>query len=327
MKKRSLVVGGGRFPGFQLCKYLLSKGHHVICLDNPGQLDADLANQLAHDHCVLLEQDIREPIKVDVDEIYNLTDGVSMTLYQANPLDAMRQRTEITNNLLKLAIAQNARVLHVSLCNIYSDFQSMDVVNKQDPAHPLLCMKEAQRRSESLCEDYRRLYNLDIRITRISNAYGPHLPIDKGLLLADIIVKALMNQSITLQCNSEASCSISYVDDLVSNIYHTMHLPGITRPATAIKSFDLSIHELTERIVDLTQSSSPIYGGIPSRHSARDTSSNIQRSWQQKVRLEQSLMKTIDYVEQQLHSNTLLENAIRFAHAKRYPFAAHQEHR
>lgn len=328
MKKRILVVGGGRFPGFQLCKHLLNKGHHVICLDGVNDMEAELLDQLALDeHFVSLNQDINDPIKVEVDEIYNLADSAALTLYQADPLKAMRQHTEVTNNLLKLAVATNARLLHMSMRNTYSDFQLTGTANKTDPLYPLACQQEAQQSSEQLCEDYRQLYNLDIRIARADNIYGPYLPIDKGLLIADMIVQALMNRPITLETNRDAF-RMTYVDDLVANMYHMMQGPHATHAVTSVKSFSLTLHELASKIVDLTQSSSPIHGVTTHKQFAsRDTSIDIQRSWQQKVRLEQGLMKTIDYVEHQLHSNMLLDNAIRLAHAKRYPFAAFQEYR
>lgn len=329
MKKRALVAGGGRFPGFQLCKQLLDKGYQVVCLDDfqsmePG-IEADVIEHLsAYKHCILLEQKMTDPIKAHVDQIYNLTDTATPTHYQANPLETMRQSMEVTNNLLKLAVAQNARVLHASMSNIYSEFQQLDSSHQLDPIHPLICQKEAQRSSEALCSDYRRLHNLDIRVMRITNAFGPHLPLDKGLLLPDIIVKALMNQPINLCNNAGKPCSFSYVDDLVSALQRTLNSSLPSEWVKCGKTFELSISELAHKVVELTQSSSPINFAVHHNNTtSRERALNIQRSWPQKMQLEQGLMKTIDYVEQQLHSNTLLENAISFAHTKRYPFAVH----
>lgn len=325
MKKRALVAGGGRFPGFQLCKQLLDNGYQVVCLDDLNNIEPDVIEHLsAYKHCTLAEQTLTEPVKVHVDQIYNLTDTTTPTHYQANPLETMRQSIEVTNNLLKLAVTQNARVLHASMSNIYSEFQQLDTAHKLDPIHPIICQKEAQRSSETLCADYRRLHNLDIRIVRIANAFGPYLPLDKGLLLPDIIVKALMNQPINLCSNAGKPCSFSYVDDLVSALQRTINSSSPRGLIECGKTFELSINELVHKVVELTQSSSPInFAAHHNSTTSRERPLNIQRSWPQKMQLEQGLMKTIDYVEQQLHSNTLLENAISFAHTRRYPFAVH----
>jgi UDP-glucuronate decarboxylase len=201
--KTILVTGGAGFIGSHLCEALLKQGHYVICLDNffTGRKE-NIKHLMDYDNFELLRHDIIDPIKLEVDEIYNLACPASPVHYQYNPIKTIKTSILGTMNMLGLAKRVKAKILQASTSEVYGDPlvhpQPESYRGNVNPIGPRACYDEGKRAAETLCFDYHRQHKVDIRVVRIFNTYGPNMQINDGRVVSNFIVQALKNEDITV---------------------------------------------------------------------------------------------------------------------------------
>ena len=307
---RVLVTGGAGFIGSHLCEYLLNKGEEVICLDNffTGS-KKNIAHLMDNSNFELIRHDIVKPITIEIDHIYNLACPASPVHYQYNPLKTIKCSTVGMVNILGLAKRCKARILQASTSEVYGDPlehpQNEKYWGHVNPIGIRSCYDEGKRVAETLCMDYKRQNNLDIRIIRIFNTYGPRMQKEDGRVVSNFIVQALRNKPITIYGEGQQTRSFQYVSDLVEGMYKMMNQDGFYGPVNLGNPDEFSIMELAEKVIEMTGAKSKIeYKELPSDDPQRrrpDISLAKEKlSWQPVVKLEDGLKKTIEYFKGQM---------------------------
>ena len=262
-----LVTGGAGFLGSHLCKSLLERnGNKVICLDNffTGQID-NLRALESNPNFKIVAHDITEPligkISEHVDEIYNLACPASPIHYQFDPIETIKANTIGVVNVLEFARVNGAKILQASTSEIYGDPEVHPQVESYrgnvNTLGPRACYDEGKRVAETLFMDYHRKYNLDIRLVRIFNTYGPNMARNDGRVVSNFIIQALKNEPITIYGDGNQTRSFCYVSDLVEGLYSTMNCEDIM-PINLGNPDEVTIKELAEKVVEMTGSSSEI---------------------------------------------------------------------
>jgi len=302
---RILVTGGAGFIGSHLCERLLGEGHDVICLDNffTGSKD-NIIHLMDHQRFEVIRHDIVEPILLEVDRIYNLACLASPVHYQYNPVKTVKTSVMGCINMLGLAKRVKARILQASTSEVYGDPQ----VHPQTEAYwgnvnPIgirSCYDEGKRVAETLMMDYHRQNNVDIRIIRIFNTYGPRMAENDGRVVSNFVLQALRNQDITVYGDGSQTRSFCYVDDLVEGMVRMMECNDFIGPVNLGNPVENTILEFAEKIVRITESSSRIINNpLPQddpKQRQPDISLATQRlGWKPSVDLESGLRKTVDY--------------------------------
>ncbi|MCK4907389.1 MAG: SDR family oxidoreductase [Spirochaetes bacterium] len=307
---RVLVTGGAGFIGSHLCEYLLNKEEEVICLDNffTGS-KKNIAHLMSNSNFELIRHDIVKPITIEIDHIYNLACPASPVHYQYNPLKTIKCSTVGMVNILGLAKRCKARILQASTSEVYGDPlehpQNEKYWGHVNPIGIRSCYDEGKRVAETLCMDYKRQNNLDIRIIRIFNTYGPRMQKDDGRVVSNFIVQALQNKPLTIYGEGQQTRSFQYVSDLVEGMYKMMNQDGFYGPVNLGNPDEFSIMELAEKVIEMTGAKSKIeYKELPSDDPQRrrpDISLAKEKlSWQPVVKLEDGLKKTIEYFKGQM---------------------------
>ena len=304
-----LVTGGAGFLGSHLCKSLLERnGNKVICLDNffTGQID-NLRALESNPNFKIVSHDITEPligkISEHVDEIYNLACPASPIHYQFDPIETIKANTIGVVNVLEFARVNGAKILQASTSEIYGDPEVHPQVESYrgnvNTLGPRACYDEGKRVAETLFMDYHRKYNLDIRIVRIFNTYGPNMARNDGRVVSNFIIQALKNKPITIYGDGNQTRSFCYVSDLVEGLYSTMNSDEIM-PINLGNPDEFTIKELAEKVVEMISSTSEIvYHDLPV-DDPRQRKPNIDRAnsvlnWSPKIELAEGLKKTISY--------------------------------
>jgi len=304
-----LVTGGAGFLGSHLCKSLLERnGNKVICLDNffTGQID-NLRDLESNPNFKIVSHDITDPligkILEHVDEIYNLACPASPIHYQFDPIETIKANTIGVVNVLEFARVNGAKILQASTSEIYGDPEVHPQVESYrgnvNTLGPRACYDEGKRVAETLFMDYHRKYNLDIRIVRIFNTYGPNMARNDGRVVSNFIIQALKNEPITIYGDGNQTRSFCYVSDLVRGLYNAMNCEDIM-PINLGNPDEFTIKELAEKVVEMTGSSSEIvYHDLPV-DDPRQRKPNIERAnsvlnWSPKIKLGEGLKKTISY--------------------------------
>ena len=225
--KKILVTGGAGFIGSHLCKKLLDEGNDVLCLDNyfTGTKE-NISSLFKSPYFEVIRHDVCFPLYVEVDEIYNLACPASPIHYQYDPVQTTKTSVHGAINMLGLAKRINARILQASTSEIYGDPethpQEENYWGNVNPIGPRSCYDEGKRCAETLFFDYYRQHNLDIKVVRIFNTYGPNMHPNDGRVVSNFIVQALTNQDITVYGNGDQTRSFCYIDDLISGIFKMM---------------------------------------------------------------------------------------------------------
>jgi UDP-glucuronate decarboxylase len=304
-----LVTGGAGFLGSHLCKSLLERnGNKVICLDNffTGQID-NLRALESNPNFKIVSHDITEPligkISEHVDEIYNLACPASPIHYQFDPIETIKANTIGVVNVLEFARVNGAKILQASTSEIYGDPEVHPQVESYrgnvNTLGPRACYDEGKRVAETLFMDYHRKYNLDIRLVRIFNTYGPNMARNDGRVVSNFIIQALKNEPITIYGDGNQTRSFCYVSDLVEGLYSTMNCEDIM-PINLGNPDEFTIKELAEKVVEMTGSTSEIvYHDLPV-DDPKQRQPNIDRAnsvlnWSPKIKLDEGLKKTISY--------------------------------
>ena len=307
MGKRILVTGGAGFTGSHLCKRLLNDGHHVICADNfftgNRQNVHDLLN---HKNFELLDHDVTEPLDIEVDQIYNLACPASPVHYQFDPIKTVKTSVLGAINVLDLAERSKARVLQASTSEVYGDPdvhpQPESYWGRVNPIGIRSCYDEGKRCAETLFFDYHRQAQVDIRVIRIFNTYGPNMHPDDGRVVSNFVVQALKDEDITIYGKGSQTRSFQYIDDLVEGMVRMMNNEtGFIGPVNLGNPDEFTIKQLAEKILELIPQSKSklIYEDLPSDDpKQRQPDINLAKqklSWVPKVGLDEGLSKTIAY--------------------------------
>jgi len=307
MSKNILITGGVGFIGSHLCKELIKRGNKIVCLDNffTGRKD-NIRDLLTNPNLELIEYDIVKPIFLKVDEIYNLACPASPIHYQRNPVETIRTNVIGTFNMLELAKRTKAKILQASTSEVYGDPlehpQKESYWGNVNPIGKRSCYDEGKRCAETLCMDYHRQHNVDVRIVRIFNTYGPRMLPNDGRVISNFIVQALKNKPITIYGRGTQTRSFQYIDDLIEGIIKMMeNKNNFLGPVNLGNPEEFTIKELAEKILKLIPGSKSkiIYRQLPSddpKHRKPDIKlARKKLSWKPKVALEEGLKKTIEY--------------------------------
>ena len=304
-KKTILVTGGAGFIGSHLCKRLLNENHKVICLDNlfTGTLK-NIEEFENNDNFEFVNHDITKPYYSDnIDEIYNLACPASPIHYQSNPIKTVKTCTIGVINMLGLAKKNNAKILQASTSEVYGDPeihpQKEDYNGNVNTLGYRSCYDEGKRCSETLFMDYKREHNLNIRIVRIFNTYGPNMTKNDGRVVSNFILQAINNENITIYGDGLQTRSFQFIDDLVEGLLKMMN-SDFVGPVNLGNPVELSMKDLAGKIINLTNSSSDIiYKELPEDDPKRrrpDISlANTKLDWKPIIDLEYGLQKTISY--------------------------------
>lgn len=304
-QKTILVTGGAGFIGSHLCERLLNDGHEVICADNffTGSKE-NVRHLLDNKHFELVRHDITNPLTVEVDQIYNLACPASPVHYQYNPIKTIKTSTVGVVNMLGLAKRVKARILQTSTSEVYGDPeehpQKETYWGNVNPLGLRSCYDEGKRVAESLFMSYHRQNNIDIRIVRIFNTYGPRMHPNDGRVVSNFIIQALKNEPITIYGDGSHTRSFCFVDDLVDGLVKMMENAETIGPVNLGNPVEITVKELAEKVIKLTGSKSKIsYKTLPDddpRKRQPDISlAKKYLKWEPKVKLDDGLKKTINY--------------------------------
>ncbi len=309
---RILITGGAGFIGSYLCESLLSQGHEVICLDNLFSGSKTNIQPLRdHSHFEFIRHDVTRPILVEVDQIYNLASPASPIFYQYNPVKTVKTNVLGTLNMLGLAKRVKGRILQASTSEVYGD----PLVHPQTEAYwgnvnPIglrSCYDEGKRLAETLMMDYHRQNQVDVRIARIFNTYGPRMSVQDGRVVSNFVVQALRQQPLTLYGDGSQTRSFCFVSDLVSGLEKLMAKEGLSDPVNLGNPEECSMLELAELIKELTGSRSeirfdPLPPDDPVRRRPDISRARELLDWEPKVNRREGLTWTIEYFDSLLRA-------------------------
>jgi len=309
---RILVTGGAGFLGSHLCRELVRQGYDVLCLDNffTGH-KRNIQDLRGQPNFELIRHDIVNPIFLEIDQIYNLACPASPVHYQYNPVKTIKTSVMGTINILGLAKRVKARVLQASTSEVYGNPQvhpqSEPYWGHVNPIGLRSCYDEGKRCAETLCFDYHRQNQVDIKVARIFNTYGPNMDINDGRVISNFIIQALQNRPLTVYGDGTQTRSFCYVDDMVQGLIALMNTPeDFTGPVNLGNPKETTIMELAERVLRLTGSSSPIDhrplpADDPVQRQPDITLARENLDWQPTVSLDEGLGHTIGYFKSLLN--------------------------
>ena len=307
---RILVTGGAGFLGSHLCDRLLEAGHEVVCLDNFFTGSKKNVDHLrGHAAFELIRHDVTMPLFLEVDRIYNLACPASPVHYQYNPVKTIKTSVMGAINMLGLAKRVKARILQASTSEVYGDPQVHPQPESYwghvNPIGIRSCYDEGKRVAETLFFDYHRQNNVDIRVLRIFNTYGPRMHPDDGRVVSNFIVQALQGKDITVYGDGSQTRSFCYASDLVEAMMRLMEHPSLTGPVNAGNPGEFTILQLAEEVISLTRSKSrvvrkPLPSDDPRQRQPDISMAREKLGWEPKVPLREGLLKTIAYFDAML---------------------------
>jgi UDP-glucuronate decarboxylase len=304
--RRTLVTGGAGFLGSHLCDRLVADGHDVLCVDNfyTGR-KANLEQLLGNPNFELMRHDVTFPLYVEVDRIFNLACPAAPIHYQWDPVQTTKTSVHGAINVLGLAKRVRARVLQASTSEIYGDPevhpQQESYWGRVNPVGIRSCYDEGKRCAETLFFDYWRQHNLEIKVMRIFNTYGPRMHPDDGRVVSNFIVQALRGEPITIYGDGMQTRSFCYVDDLVEGMVRFMDSPAeFTGPVNVGNPSEFTMLELAENVLTLVGGSSklqfePLPSDDPRQRQPDIALAREELGWEPKVDLVDGLRETIAY--------------------------------
>ena len=304
--KKILVTGGAGFLGSHLCERLLNEGNDVLCVDNfyTGSKE-NVKHLLAHPHFELMRHDVTFPLYVEVDEIYNLACPASPPHYQSDPVQTTKTSVHGAINMLGLAKRLKAKILQASTSEVYGDPeihpQTEDYWGRVNPVGIRSCYDEGKRCAETLFFDYWRQHQVDIKVLRIFNTYGPRMDPNDGRVVSNFIMQALQGKDITIYGDGHQTRSFCYVDDLIDGMIRMMNGPaGFTGPVNIGNPGEFTMLELAKKIIQLTQSKSqlifmPLPQDDPKQRQPNISLAKNKLGWSPIIDLEAGLKQTIKY--------------------------------
>ena len=312
--RKILITGGSGFLGSHLCEKLLENGNEVISVDNyfTGS-KRNVAHLFDNPYFELMRHDVCFPLYLEVDEIYNLACPASPTHYQHDPVQTTKTSVHGAINMLGLAKRVKAKIFQASTSEVYGDPsihpQTESYWGNVNPIGPRSCYDEGKRCAETLFFDYYRQHNLNIKVARIFNTYGPNMHPNDGRVVSNFIVQALNGEDITIYGDGKQTRSFCYVDDMIEGFIKLMETDhGFTGPVNLGNPGEFSILELAETVIQLTSSKSKlVFQDLPEDDpKQRKPDISIARdkfNWEPKTPLKEGLKKTISYFKNFLKNN------------------------
>ena len=306
-----LVTGGAGFLGSHLCERLLERGDNVICLDNffTGRKQ-NVAHLLSNPRFELIRHDIVQPIALEADQIYNLACPASPVAYQYNPIKTIKTSTVGVVNVLGLAKRCKARILHASTSEVYGDPtvhpQPESYWGNVNPLGPRSCYDEGKRVAESLCMNYHQEHNLEVRIIRIFNTYGPRMDPNDGRVISNFITQALRGQPLTIYGDGMQTRSFCYVDDLLRGMMQLMDQDKETGPVNIGNPGEYTMLQLAEQVLKQIPDSKsriihePLPQDDPKQRCPDITKARSLLGWSPTVDLQEGLARTVEYYRSEL---------------------------
>lgn len=303
---RILVTGGAGFLGSHLCDRLIEAGNEVICVDNLFTGSKDNINHLlSNPKFTFICHDITEPLgDIKVEQIYNLACPASPPYYQYDPIKTAQTSVFGAMNMLELARKVRATILQASTSEVYGD----PLVHPQPESYRgnvntigiRSCYDEGKRMAETLFFDYHRQHNIDIKVIRIFNTYGPRMDANDGRVVSNFIVQALKGEDITIYGDGKQTRSFCYVDDLIEGMIRMMNCKDFTGPVNLGNPGEFSMLELAQKVLELTGSNSklvymPLPGDDPTQRKPVIDLAKEKLDWEPTIALEEGLKKTIEY--------------------------------
>ncbi len=305
--RRILVTGGAGFLGSHLCDRLVNEGHDVVCMDNFfTSQKSNVAHLLGKRNFEFIRGDVTDPIKLEVDEIYNAACPAAPGHYQYNPIKTMKTSFIGAMNMLGMAKRCRAKVLQFSTSEVYGDPtehpQRESYRGNVNPIGPRACYDEGKRAAETLFFDYHRTNNVNIRVVRIFNTFGPRMHPFDGRVVSNFIRQAIAGEDITLYGDGLQSRSFCYVDDLLEAIVRMMNGPdSFIGPVNIGNPTEFSMKQLADMVIELTASKSKIvYRPMPpddpkQRQPDITLAKKHLGGWEPVVPLREGLTRTIAY--------------------------------
>ena len=311
--KKVLVTGGAGFVGSFLCDRLIDEGHEVIAIDNFFTGSKENLSQLSDEtNFELIRHDIVKPILLEVDWIFNLACPASPIHYQYNPVKTVKTNVIGTLNMLGLAKRVKARILQASTSEVYGDPQvhpqPESYFGNVNPIGLRSCYDEGKRVAETLMMDYHRQSQVDVKIVRIFNTYGPRMHPEDGRVVSNFIVAALKGEPITIHGDGLQSRSFCYVTELVDAMYRMMNTENFTGPVNTGNPGEFTMIELAETVLKMTNSSSKLVlvearPDDPGRRRPDITLAKEKLGWEPEIKLKEGLKPTIEYFDELLKSS------------------------
>ena len=306
--KRILITGGAGFVGSHLSNRLLNEGHDVLCVDNyyTGNKE-NIAQLMENKNFEILRHDVTFPLYVEVDEIYNLACPASPIHYQNDPVQTTKTSVHGAINMLGLAKRLNAKILQASTSEVYGDPevhpQTEGYWGRVNPVGLRSCYDEGKRCAETLFFDYKRQHDLDIKVARLFNTYGPNMHPDDGRVVSNFIVQAIQGLPITIYGDGSQTRSFCYIDDMIDAFVLLMNMPkDFSGPVNLGNPNEFTILELAEIIISMVNSKSkivfrPLPSDDPMQRKPDISLAKEKMSWNPEISLKDGLKHTIDYFE------------------------------
>jgi UDP-glucuronate decarboxylase len=305
-----LVAGGAGFLGSHLCDQLIDHGHQVICLDNlhTGRKE-NVQHLIGHPNFDFVNHDVTSPRHFDVEGIFNLACPASPIFYQSDPIQTLKTSVLGALNLLELAKNNSARILQASTSEVYGDPevspQNEEYWGNVNPIGVRSCYDEGKRAAETLFVDYKRKFDIDIRLARIFNTFGPRMGIDDGRVVSNFIIQALLGKDITIYGEGAQIRSFCYVSDLINGLMKLFFTDEIHVPINLGNPESVSVLELAEEIIAITGSKSKFRFEELPLDDPKIREPNIEKAWKvinwrPTVTREEGLHRTIGYFREVL---------------------------
>lgn len=312
--KRILVTGGAGFLGSHICERLVGDGHDVICVDNFfTSQKSNVAHLLEHPNFELVRHDVTHPLWLEVDEIYNMACPAAPGHYQYNPIKTMKTSVMGAINILGMAKRCNAKVLQASTSEVYGDPdvhpQPESYRGNVNPIGLRACYDEGKRAAETLFFDYQRQNNVNIRVVRIFNTYGPRMHPFDGRVVSNFIRQAIAGEDITVFGNGSQTRSFCYRDDLCEAIIRMMNGPDdFAGPVNIGNPNEFTIRELAEQVIELTGTKSriiekPLPADDPKQRQPDIALAKDKLGWEPQIQLQEGLKRTIEWFKSVDFSN------------------------
>lgn len=308
LQKRVLITGGAGFLGSFLCEALLARGQEVLCVDNfYTGTRRNVEHLIGHKRFELMRHDVTFPLYVEVDDIYNLACPASPIHYQRDPVQTTKTSVHGAINMLGLAKRVKAKIFQASTSEIYGDPevhpQREEYWGNVNTIGPRACYDEGKRCAETLFFDYHRQHNLQIKVARIFNTYGPRMHPGDGRVVSNFIMQALRGEAITMYGDGGQTRSFCYVEDLIDGFIRLMDSPDtVMGPINLGNPVEFTIRQLAEQVIALTGSKSkmefcPLPADDPKQRQPDISRARSVLGWEPKVPLEDGLKKTIAYFD------------------------------